>query len=220
MTELSAPRLRQSRRRRGFIMPAMAVSCFAACAPIEACARCSSILAPYAFAAGPRTLFLRRSHHLATYQRAAFSGGDEFALGISVDLQSDESMYGRGDRHLSATLDEGDLVVYQTGTWTVDDVEVGDGTEPVRCLAIVDNLQVVWTHNCEHGVIRGLAVEVESSSQRSRRAILADPLDNVEFGPEQLVARIPVAWEDEGEEKSRGSILAAADVIDNLLSKK
>jgi hypothetical protein len=46
------------------------------------------------------------------------------------------------------------LVVYQTGTWTVDGVQVGDGTPPKWQYARVENVQIVSTHNCEHGVIR------------------------------------------------------------------
>jgi hypothetical protein len=37
-----------------------------------------------------------------------------------VDLQSDETVYGRGDFHLSASLEDDDVIVYQNGTWTVD----------------------------------------------------------------------------------------------------
>ena len=39
---------------------------------------------------------------------------------------------GRGLDHLSAALEEGDLVLYQVGSWTVDGVTVGDGDEPEK----------------------------------------------------------------------------------------
>jgi hypothetical protein len=41
-----------------------------------------------------------------------------------VEFQSDESLFGRGENHLSALLQEGDLVLYQTGSWQVDGVTV------------------------------------------------------------------------------------------------
>lgn len=113
-----------------------------------------------------------------------------------VDLQKD---YGRGQSHLSAFLEEGDVVVYQTGTWWVDGVQVGDGDVPSFEWAKIDTLQVVWSHNCEHGVLRGIALETKPDSGLQQRLILSEvePMDVVEFGPEQLVARVPVKWEDD-----------------------
>lgn len=107
-------------------------------------------------------------------------------LHASIDYQTE----GRGEDHLSARIDEGDVVVYQTGTWFVDGVAVGDGSDPTVAYARVDNLQIVWTHNCEHGVVRGLALELNEDG----RFIEDD--EGVEFGPEQLLAKIPVDWMD------------------------
>lgn len=115
-----------------------------------------------------------------------------------IELQSDESSFGRGDTHLSAYLAEGDLVAYQTGTWFVDGVEVGDGTPATVRFALVDTIQVVWTHNCEHGVIRGLDVEVVHDNDER---FVVSPSDMIEFGPEQLLARVPVQWMNEYEGK-------------------
>ena len=94
---------------------------------------------------------------------------------------------GRGVDHLSAQLAEGDLVLYQIGSWTVDGVTVGDGDEPELAYAVVDTLQLVFTHNCEHGWIYGSALERDDSDGSLR------PRDGdafVQFGPEQLLARL------------------------------
>ena len=118
--------------------------------------------------------------------------------GECIDFQADESKFGRGEFHLSATLDEGDVVVWQSGTWTVDGVEVGDGTPPKLHYARIDNIQLVWTHNCEHGVIRGTKVILSNNSvdDTKTRFFVSVPLDEVEFGPEQLIARLPVVWDE------------------------
>lgn len=118
----------------------------------------------------------------------------------AIDYQSDAKNFGRGDMHLSAALVENDVVVYQTGTWYVDGVQVGEGSPPAYRYALVDSLQIVWTHNCEHGVIRGLSLElIENDTEDDtdegvlqRLAQLDGLARDVEFGPEQLVARIPV----------------------------
>jgi len=116
----------------------------------------------------------------------------------SIDYQSDTNLYGRGDMHLSADLDENDLVAYQIGTWEVDGVEVGDGEPASLKYCVVENLQVVWTHNCEHGVIRGMAVCINTTDGS---VDLLSPLEFVDFGPEQLVARLPIEWIDEDQGK-------------------
>ncbi|CAH0369631.1 unnamed protein product [Pelagomonas calceolata] len=93
---------------------------------------------------------------------------------------------GRGVDHLSAALEEGDLVLYQTGQWAVDGVTIGDG-EPALAYAVVDTLQLVFTHNCEHGWIYGSALERDDSDGSLR------PPDGdafVQLGPEQLLARL------------------------------
>ena len=110
-----------------------------------------------------------------------------------MDCQDD---FGRGEDHLSAFVEEGDVVVYQTGSWTVDGVPVGNGSAASFEFALVDTLQVVWTHNCEHGVLRGIRMElVEPTVLR----LIAD--DYVEWGPEQLRARINgVTWDDGNQE--------------------
>ena len=90
-------------------------------------------------------------------------------------------------------VNEGDVVVYQTGSWMVDGVVVGDSIEPSFEYCQVETIQVVWTHNCEHGVLRGIALEL----LQDQCFVPVEPLQPVEFGPEQLVARIPVQWMDD-----------------------
>eukprot|EP00551_Chaetoceros_affinis_P004092 CAMPEP_0203682724 /NCGR_PEP_ID=MMETSP0090-20130426/46921_1 /ASSEMBLY_ACC=CAM_ASM_001088 /TAXON_ID=426623 /ORGANISM="Chaetoceros affinis, Strain CCMP159" /LENGTH=157 /DNA_ID=CAMNT_0050551805 /DNA_START=548 /DNA_END=1021 /DNA_ORIENTATION=- len=116
----------------------------------------------------------------------------------TIEFQSDETKYGRGEMHLSAVLDERDIVVYQTGTWEVDGVEVGDGSPASYNYAVVDTIQLVWTHNCEHGYIRGMSVSIDPNSGKVN---VDSPLEFIDFGPEQLVARLPVTWIDENEAK-------------------
>jgi ribosomal protein L27 len=123
----------------------------------------------------------------------------------SIDFQSDSTQFGRGDYHLSASLQEGDVVVYQTGTWLVDGVEVGSGTPPTLQYAKIEAIQLVWTHNCEHGVLRGIEVNIDTDididiADPSRIITPTEPLVEVEFGPEQLVARIPVKWNEQKDE--------------------
>ena len=138
-----------------------------------------------------------------------------------VDLQSDSSQYGRGERHLSAVVNEGDVVAYQTGRWLVDGVTVGvDDAPPAVAFCRLETMQIVWTHNCEHGVLRGMELiqqqqYVPRTSLDENTGVPADSPYNcsrtkdstsllvtdrvVEFGPEQLLARFPVEWSDEDE---------------------
>ena len=124
-------------------------------------------------------------------------------LGSSLDIeyQSDESKYGRGEMHLSAVLDTGDIVVYQTGTWYVDGVEVGDGGPPKFHYGLVETIQLVWTHNCEHGVIRALPLKLAENGNQ----LVLESEECIEFGPEQLVAKLPLEW-DETEQLAASSL--------------
>ena len=105
-----------------------------------------------------------------------------------IDFQDDSNQFGRGEMHLSAILEEGDVVVYQTGSWFVDGVAVGEDVPPSFEYCSIETIQVVWTHNCEHGVLRGTKVELKEDG-----TLRVDPsYEQVEFGPEQLLARVPV----------------------------
>ena len=120
-----------------------------------------------------------------------------------IYLQSDTSMFGRGDMHLSAMINEGDVVMYQIGTWEVDGVIVGndDNEKSERKYCKVDTMQVVWTHNCEHGVIRGMSCDIVNDDAIDDVVVkVTDPLEFVEFGPEQLVAQLPVQWNADDED--------------------
>ena len=132
-------------------------------------------------------------------QRRHMDGTTAFGQQHEIDFQSDNEKYGRGDFHLSAALEEGDLVVYQTGTWFLEGVELGDGSPIAFRYGVVENMQVVWTHNCEHGVIRCVEAVVDDTARDTGAAVFSinDPPIDVEFGPEQLVARVPVEWDTE-----------------------
>ena len=151
------------------------------------------------------TTFRGRRPFLPRHILGAINNNDD---GNSVlDLQSNSSQYGRGERHLSAVLNEGDVVAYQTGCWLVDGVTVGtDYTNtPAVAFCRIETMQIVWTHNCEHGVVRGMEL-VTNKQQQSGEGSAANSLrltsNVVEFGPEQLLARFLVKWNDEGKPTS------------------
>ena len=115
-----------------------------------------------------------------------------------IDYQSDDH-YNRGDMHLSAAVSEGDTVVYRTGSWYVDGVLVGEeDAAPAYEMCRIETIQIVWTHNCEHGVLRGLVVDLlrGETDDENQNLSIRTPLEDVEFGPEQIIARIcNVMWE-------------------------
>lgn len=74
----------------------------------------------------------------------------------------------------------------------MDSVQVGDGSDPYFGYTVIDSIQVVWTHNCEHGVLRGVQIELDGD----QHAKLVEPVLEVQFGPEQLIAKIPVEWNE------------------------
>ena len=96
----------------------------------------------------------------------------------------------RGDDHISAFIDVGDLVLWREGSWLVDGVEVGDAP-PVLRLGLVTAIQVVWTHNCEIGVIYADFVAPPTSAAGATRVVEDSPSPSgTQFGPEQLVAML------------------------------
>ena len=111
------------------------------------------------------------------------------ACAEALQLQRD---FGRGAYHLSAMLEDGDVIAYQAGTWLVDNVEVGDGTAARLHWARVECMQINWTTNGEHGWIRATGMDEVASKKGS--LVLSD--EDVEFGPEQLIARVAVEWDD------------------------
>ena len=125
----------------------------------------------------------------------------ESSSNTNIEFQTTNG--GRGQDHLSAFLQEGDVVVYQTGTWNVDGVTVGDGDDIEFQYCLLDSLQIVWTHNCEHGVLRGIElVECHNhhpnpNTNTNTNCCLIMTDEFVEFGPEQLVAKLPVKDDDD-----------------------
>mmetsp|Transcript_34450 Transcript_34450/g.70474 ORF Transcript_34450/g.70474 Transcript_34450/m.70474 type:complete len:199 (+) Transcript_34450:28-624(+) len=122
-----------------------------------------------------------------------------------IDRQSDKSKYGRGVDHISADINEGDVIAYQDGTWFVDGTEVGDGSPATVRYCLVDTVQIVWTHDCEHGLVYGFDLTVadnndEQVSSDEHGAIIKKGnifiIQNesyVQCGPEQILCRIPVS---------------------------
>lgn len=110
-----------------------------------------------------------------------------------IDRQSDNK-YGRGIEHISADLNEGDVIAYQDGTWYVDGTEVGTGSAAIVRYMKVDTVQIVWTHDCEHGLVYGFDVKCDSVIKKGDEFIIQE--DNyVQCGPEQILCRIPVSSE-------------------------
>ena len=78
----------------------------------------------------------------------------------------------------------------------VDWVVVGPGTPPRLLVARVDCLQINWTNDCEHG--RVIATAINSLDGDAVGIDENEVFSGIEFGPEQLVARIPAQWDDVG----------------------
>lgn len=104
----------------------------------------------------------------------------------------------RGGEHLSAFVEEGDVLAYQVGTRLVDVVPLGHGSPPRHRLARAGGVQMFWMHNCEHGDLRGHelcwrgdAAAGPDAGARFEAVLDSDgwPVD-CDFGPEQLVARL------------------------------
>ena len=129
---------------------------------------------------------------------------DGTGTACNVDRQSDDK-YGRGISHISADLDEGDIIAYQDGTWYVDGTEVGDGSPPRVRYMQVDTIQLVWTHDCEHGVINGFDLVVAGDDGAPFGAVglgshfISKEENYVQVGPEQVLARIPTILLDKKE---------------------
>jgi hypothetical protein len=117
--------------------------------------------------------------------------------------------YGRGIDHISADLNEGDVIAYQVGTWFVDGTEVGDGSPSNVRYMKVDTVQIVWTHDCEHGLVYGFDLTVaDNDGPLSSGAVIKKGElyfitedEYVQCGPEQILCRIPsssseLSWKD------------------------
>ena len=102
------------------------------------------------------------------------------------DMELQATTGGRGLYHLVAQLEDGDFVMYQEGSWCVDSVVVGPGDPPRLRAAMVDCVQVKCTQTCEHGVVHAFDAEVVDGA-----IVCHEGAEEIDFGPEQLVARIP-----------------------------
>mmetsp|Transcript_24494 Transcript_24494/g.31356 ORF Transcript_24494/g.31356 Transcript_24494/m.31356 type:complete len:198 (-) Transcript_24494:37-630(-) len=122
-----------------------------------------------------------------------------------IDRQSDKSKYGRGVDHISADINEGDVIAYQDGTWFVDGTEVGDGSPATVRYCLVDTVQIVWTHDCEHGLVYGFDLTVADNNDdqvssdehganiKKGNIFIIQNESYVQCGPEQILCRIPVS---------------------------
>lgn len=90
----------------------------------------------------------------------------------------------------------------------------GDGSSSIVKYIQVDTIQLVWTHDCEHGVINGFdtvigneingSTSLETSNiavEKGSCFVIID--DYIQIGPEQILARIPIKstnkiWKDTG----------------------
>lgn len=101
---------------------------------------------------------------------------------------------------------------------------IGDGTDPVVRYMQVDAIQLVWTHNCEHGVVNGFDAMVSSDDgaevvsigetgavvERGSCFVIGD--DYVQVGPDQVLARIPTtSLEQKQKDTTRGMVLSQVD---------
>ena len=93
---------------------------------------------------------------------------------------------------------------------TTDRLVTGDGSESSVRYMQVDAIQLVWSHNCEHGVINGFDVAAEdengerlpADSGVERGSIFAVTEEYIQIGPEQVLARIPTVAGEKGTEIS------------------
>ncbi len=126
------------------------------------------------------------------------------SLHEQIDRQSDKSKYGRGMDHISADINEGDVIAYQEGTWYVDGTEVGDGSPATVRYCLVDTVQIVWTHDCEHGLVYGFDLTVAHNDEdvscdesgaiiKKGSTFIIENESYVQCGPEQILCRIPVS---------------------------
>lgn len=125
------------------------------------------------------------------------------SLHQQIDRQSDKSKYGRGIDHISADINEGDVIAYQEGTWYVDGTEVGDGSPAIVRYCLVDTVQIVWTHDCEHGLVYGFDLTVAHNDEdvsyesgvivKKGSMFIVENESYVQCGPEQILCRVPVS---------------------------
>ena len=75
----------------------------------------------------------------------------------------------------------------------------GDGSDPIVRYMLVDTIQIVLTHDCEHGVINGFDITVTNGNDEPERCggvvevgnkfVIGDAY--IQCGPEQILAKLP-----------------------------
>eukprot|EP00984_Skeletonema_dohrnii_P035383 scaffold35064_cov172-Skeletonema_dohrnii-CCMP3373.AAC.2 len=150
-----------------------------------------------------------------------------------IDRQSDKSKYGRGIDHISADIGQGDVIAYQDGTWFVDGTEVGDGSPATVRYCLVDTVQIVWTHDCEHGLVYGFDLTVADNNDgqvssdehgaiiKKGNIFIIQNESYVQCGPEQILCRIPVSsTELESKDVTKQAYASNADFnpIDEIMT--
>ena len=79
---------------------------------------------------------------------------------------------------------------------------------------LVDTIQIVWTHNCEHGVINGFDITINTNEHKHESSTYNEVNgavvnvgstfvignEYVQCGPEQVVAKIPITRDSDKNE--------------------
>ena len=86
-------------------------------------------------------------------------------------------------------------------------LNVGDGSDPTIRYMLVDTIQIVWSHNCEHGFVNGFDAKVISQGEPTPISSYGSDLkvgsvfeignEYIQCGPEQVIAKIPTLKDDE-----------------------
>ena len=101
------------------------------------------------------------------------------------DMELQATTGGRGLYHLVAQLEDGDFVMYQEGSWCVDSVVVGPGDPP--------RLRARWSTASKSSARRRASTVVHAFDAEvvDGAIVCHEGAEEIDFGPEQLVARIP-----------------------------
>ena len=102
---------------------------------------------------------------------------------------------------------------------------LGDGSDSMVRYMQVDTIQLVWTHDCEHGVINGFDLVVAAndddddvSSEESGVIVgkgsyfVINEDEYIQVGPEQVLARIPTTSSEQNwKDSDREMVLSRAE---------
>ena len=119
-----------------------------------------------------------------------------------------------GDPHSISPSDTKNRVLVGDDNFDSHSSSTSTTTSPTYHYAVVETIQIVWTLNCEHGVIGAWPLSLvrndhddnSGDSTSTRMATTTSPsimqrfeianYDMVQFGPEQLVAKLPCRLEE------------------------